>query len=344
MLRILGTLFLLLSLTAYSLGQSAGPQPVTSQSGGDFSQNPNAAKVPEGVILVKGAVASASDAVTPLPEGGGITGNAYDNPYFHLSYPVAPDWMEKFKGPPPSDSGHYVLAQFRPSETFKGAAKGTILVSAQDMFFTPATAGNAMELVQYSKDRLSPEYKVERQPTEVKIANHAFARFDYIAPAAGLHWYVLATEIRCHMVEFIFTSRDVKLLDNLIQGMDKMKLPDEANVISGTGGGLSPVCIKDYATGENVIQQVDPVLTDHRFNPMPVRIIIDKTGKVKHIHLISAFPEQAKSISDALLQWKFKPYLRNGQPVEVETGIMFGMGQSQQGPPAKSTAKTAVSN
>ena len=252
--------------------------------------------------------------------------------------------MEKFKGPPPSDSGHYVLAQFRPSETFKGAAKGTILVSAQDMFFTPATAGNAMELVQYSKDRLSPEYKVERQPTEVKIANHAFARFDYIAPAAGLHWYVLATEIRCHMVEFIFTSRDVKLLDNLIQGMDKMKLPDEANVISGTGGGLSPVCIKDYATGENVIQQVDPVLTDHRFNPMPVRIIIDKTGKVKHIHLISAFPEQAKSISDALLQWKFKPYLRNGQPVEVETGIMFGMGQSQQGPPAKSTAKTAVSN
>jgi hypothetical protein len=37
------------------------------------------------------------------------------------------------------------------------------------------------------------------------------------------------------------------------------------------------------------------------------------------------------------LQWKFKPYLQNGQPVEVETGIMFG--HSPQAP-----AKTTVTN
>jgi len=29
-------------------------------------------------------------------------------------------------------------------------------------------------------------------------------------------------------------------------------------------------------------------------------------------------------ISDALKQWKFQPYERNGQRFEVETGIMFG--------------------
>jgi protein TonB len=57
---------------------------------------------------------------------------------------------------------------------------------------------------------------------------------------------------------------------------------------------------------------------------VPVRITIDKEGKVKHIHFLSAFPDQAKAISDALLQWRFKRYLQNGQPVEVETGIMFG--------------------
>jgi hypothetical protein len=31
-----------------------------------------------------------------------------------------------------------------------------------------------------------------------------------------------------------------------------------------------------------------------------------------------------KAITDVLEQWKFKPYRRNGQLLEVETGILFG--------------------
>ncbi len=90
------------------------------------------------------------------------------------------------------------------------------------------------------------------------------------------------------------------------------------------GGNDIPVCVKDYASGENVISRVDPVFTEHRFNPVPVRIIIDKKGKVKHIHFLSAFPDQTKAVSDALGQWKFKPYVRDGRAVEVETGLIFG--------------------
>src|SRR5208282_2103847 len=72
------------------------------------------------------------------------------------------------------------------------------------------------------------------------------------------------------------------------------------------------------------IARVEPVFTEHRVNPVPVRVIIDREGKVKHIHFLSAFPDQAKAIADALGQWKFRRYLQHGQPVEVETGIMFG--------------------
>jgi len=101
-------------------------------------------------------------------------------------------------------------------------------------------------------------------------------------------------------------------------------LPAEAGPISGRGGGEVPVCIKDYASGENVTERVDPLFAERRFNAAPVRIIIDKQGKVKHIHFLSAFPDQVKAITDALFQWRFRPYLRDGKPVEVETGIMFG--------------------
>ena len=85
-----------------------------------------------------------------------------------------------------------------------------------------------------------------------------------------------------------------------------------------------PVCLKDFATPDTVLEREEPVFSQPRFNPVAVRIVIDQEGRVKHIHFLSAFPEQAKSISDALLQWRFKPYLLNGQPVEVETGLLFG--------------------
>jgi hypothetical protein len=110
----------------------------------------------------------------------------------------------------------------------------------------------------------------------------------------------------------------------LLLDLNKMKLPGEASPTWGRGGSGAPLCVSNYARNETLITRVEPVLTEHRFNPVPVRIIIDKQGKVKHIHFLSAFPDQAKAITDALGKWKFKPYLQDGHPVEVETGIMFG--------------------
>jgi hypothetical protein len=309
-----------------------------AQSAGDSSTNPQAMKVPTGVILVKGAWSSASDSVTPLPEGGKVANNVYSNQYFGLTYNLSPDWTEKYSGPPPSDSGYYVLAQIRPADTFKGASRGNILIAAQDMFFTLTPAKNALELTNYTKDNLISDNKVEEPPTVLRIANHSFVRFDYGSPVAELHWHVLATQIRCHVVQFIFTSRDTDLAEQLIREMNQIKLPAEAGATSGTGGGNVPTCIKDYASGENVLQSVDPIFAERRFNPVPVRITIDKKGRVKHIHFLSAFPDQAKAITDALFQWRFRPHLLDGKPVEVETGILFGRAPRPATPPSRNAA------
>ena len=273
---------------------------------------------------MKGAWASASDSVTPLPEGGSVAENAYTNKYFALTYVLPPGWTQKYYGPPPSDTGYYVLAQIRRGSTDQVTSGATILIAAQDLFFTLRPAANAFESLTYAEKALQVDYKVERSVTPVNIADHSFVRFDYFSPVAELHWYVLATQIRCHMVQFVFAGRDTKLMESLIQEMGKMKLPAEASPIMGTGGGDVPVCIKDYARSENVVERVDPVFIERRFNPIPVRIIVGKDGKVRHVHFVSAFPDQAKTITDVLAEWRFKPYLRDGRPTEVETGIMFG--------------------
>ena len=336
-LPVLVGLLMWVSLMGVCSGQAQEAPP----NGGDFSQQLHPSKkLPTDVILVKGAWASASDSVTPVPEGGKVTGNVYDNPYFGLDYTLSADWIRKYEGPPPSDSGYYVLAQLQPADTFKGPHRGSVLIAAEDLFFTPTRARNALELINFTRSNLQADYTVTRAPTQVRLAGHSFVRFDYVSQVAGLHWHVLATQIRCHLVQFVFTSRDTKLLESLIQDTNRMKLPDEAGLTQGTGGGAAPVCVRDYAREANIVQKVDPILTDRRFNPVPVRIIIDKEGRVKHIHFLSAFPDQSKGITEALLQWRFKPYLRDGQPVEVETGIMFGRVPHPSSAPATATAST----
>jgi len=331
---------LVLGLSIWSpvWGQNARLQSAP-RNGGDFSDNmlPQT-KVPAGVILVKGAWSSASDSVTPLPEGGNVFNNVFSDQYFGMTYSLPSDWTEKYKGPPPSDSGRYVLAEIRPANTSNESIRGSILITAQDMFFTPLPVANALELIDYTKDRLQADYRVELPPTEVEIASQSFRFFAYESPVAQLHWYVAATQIRCHTVEIVLTSRDTKLLERLMLDMNKMKLPAEASPTTGAGGGTVPVCIKDYARDENLTARVDPVFTEHRFNPVPVRIIIDREGKVRHIHFLSAFPDQAKAIADALGQWRFRRYLRDGQPAEVETGIMFGRAPYSTTHPARGRA------
>lgn len=330
-LCFLFTSALTLSLPFGAWSQSAASQLPTQpppKSGGDFASPAQPmTKVPQGVILVKGAWSSASDSATPVPEDGEVAANIFSNRYFGMTYALLPEWEEKYKGPPPSDGGRYVLLQLRQNDSFKGAARGNILITAQDMFFTPLPANNALDLVKYSKDHLQADYKIEMQPTPTIIAGRPFIFYAYWSPVAELHWYVMATEIRCHTVEIVLSSRDTKLLENLVLGLNRMNFTADSGA---GGGGADPVCLKDYARSENMTARVNPIFSEHKFNPVPVRVIIDKEGKVKHIHFLSAFPDQAKAITDAMNQWRFKPYLQNGQPVEVETGIMFGSGHHRR--------------
>lgn len=322
--RVLYFVLVVVSASLAAQGQAPSSNGGAKKSA-DLSQSRQSpGKVPTGTILVKGAWSSASDSVTPVPEAARVSEGFLSDPYFGLTYRLPKDWTQEYEGPPPSESGGYVLAQLGPPERDDRHTSASMLVTAQDMFFTSLPATNALELTAYTKNHLQADYKVESAPRLIKIADRSFSFFSYWSPVAELHWYVLAIQMRCHTVQFVLTSRDTKLLDRLVLDLNQMKLPPDVSATAGNGGGPFAVCIKDYARDENVIAQVNPMFSEHRFNPIPVRIIIDKQGKVKHIHFISAFPDQANAITEALKQWKFRPYVVDGKPVEVETGILFG--------------------
>jgi hypothetical protein len=268
--------------------------------------------VPQNVILVKGATPSASDSSTPVPEAGHVAAGRYRNAYFGLTYPIPAGWTEQPAGPPPSDSGSYVLTQFALYDPDQ-RLRAHVLMTAQDLFFSLAAAADAKDLVATARRGLETHYEIESGPDEVTMAGRKFHRLAYRAPRSGLQWRVLSTDTRCHALTFTFTGTDTAVLDAAERGLDAISLARTA-----------PACVDDYARGDNIVEQTDPSIDTHRYNTIPVRVIIDANGRVKHVHVLSAFPEQSQAIISALRTWRFKPYRVNGKAVTVETGVVFG--------------------
>ena len=49
--------------------------------------------------------------------------------------------------------------------------------------------------------------------------------------------------------------------------------------------------------------------------------VIDANGQITNLQLVSGHPMLVPAAIAAVKQWRYKPYLLNGQPVEVETTI-----------------------
>ncbi len=48
---------------------------------------------------------------------------------------------------------------------------------------------------------------------------------------------------------------------------------------------------------------------------------ISRDGDISAVKVLSGEPQLARAAVDAVKQWKYKPYLLNGSPVEIQTQV-----------------------
>lgn len=75
-----------------------------------------------------------------------------------------------------------------------------------------------------------------------------------------------------------------------------------------------------------LIKKVQPVYPPmaqqfHRQGSVQLLATINKSGDTSKVQILSGDPMLVRSAVDAVKQWKYRPYLLNGQPVEIETQI-----------------------
>ena len=54
---------------------------------------------------------------------------------------------------------------------------------------------------------------------------------------------------------------------------------------------------------------------------MVLRAIISREGTIENLQVLSGHPMLVKAALDAVRQWRYRPYMLNGEPVEVETQV-----------------------
>jgi protein TonB len=60
-----------------------------------------------------------------------------------------------------------------------------------------------------------------------------------------------------------------------------------------------------------------------------MKALINQTGDVVSLELISGHPMLAPAALDAVRQWKYRPYMLNGNAVEVETQVIVNFTLSE---------------
>jgi protein TonB len=52
-----------------------------------------------------------------------------------------------------------------------------------------------------------------------------------------------------------------------------------------------------------------------------LQAVISKDGTIENLHVVSGHPLLTQAALDAVKQWRYRPYILNGDPVEVETTV-----------------------
>ena len=87
-----------------------------------------------------------------------------------------------------------------------------------------------------------------------------------------------------------------------------------------------PVIVSRGVSEGLLIHQVKPTyphlaIITHTQGEVILQAVIGKDGSIQNLRVVSGHPMLIKAAVDAVQQWRYRPYLLNGEPVEVETQV-----------------------
>ena len=292
-------------------------------------------------------------------ETGGIANNVYTNECFGFSFAIPEGWQINTQLVGADARARHTtkgaLALLQIDQHKEGSFANTIALNAHD---ASVSASTAQEFVSnYARGHISSDRERResvRDTYSVGYAGKIFFRADNKQTMSGGHALYLAfvyTKFRGFYIgETLIAGSEggLELAANSLQGISfredepnskcVMRGDDSQNsggIIAGvigsvprqsTSGQPLRVRISEKVSQSLLITKLPPHYPEDarraRIQGMVVLTAwVDTNGDVEDVTLVSGHPLLAPAALEAVKQWKYKPYLLNGQPVKVETQV-----------------------
>ena len=184
-----------------------------------------------------------------------------------------------------------------------------------------------------------------------KLANTSFADYKQSLGKGGdLYLALVYTEVRGFFLGETLIAGSHEELDefaNSLKGMSfrddepaSCAMTEDGSTSTGTVGGAAGSVMDSSKSGKPLrirvsqgvslgllLKKVDPQYPEEARQgriqgQVVLQVQIDKNGDMRNVTLVSGHPLLAPPAIEAVKQWKYKPYLLEGQPVAVDTQVI----------------------
>ena len=266
---------------------------------------------------------------------------------FGLAYPLSNDWVratEMLRKKVESDNSPQnfdvlLAAVYVPKSNLSGTNPFFSVYAYRQ---PAADCKKSLEaMIAHSQDKKDrPEGGVE----EFSAAGRLYFRVNLARGVGGRHQCVICTAANGHLLVWNASAHNEKGLDAIVATLDSITpLPQRAtgssapSTRSAEGATEAAPSEPDAARPRRVnvssgvsagllVKKVAPIYpADARaafiYGTVVLQVVISETGDVTDLELVNGPIELAGSAVAAVRQWKYKPYLLNGQPVKCLTQI-----------------------
>jgi TonB family protein len=104
------------------------------------------------------------------------------------------------------------------------------------------------------------------------------------------------------------------------------RTPPQSLLTSAKDDATQPVMVPSRVADEYLVERVEPEYPEsareqHIQGPVVLVALVGKDGAVEKLSTVKGDSQLVDAATDAVRQWRFKPFFRNGSPEEFQTQI-----------------------
>jgi TonB family protein len=275
-------------------------------------------------------------------DNGVIANGIYSNECLGFSFPIPAGWEVNQGVTPNGEAKHLLgnsLALLSLRQLQGHSVVGMIILNAWEATRPDESAEDYVKNAVGTQVRSHADdanRELTRDAFDVEYGGRHFVRSDYktvLKNGSLLHLSYVYTRFRGYFIGETLALASPEGLDQSANFLATVSFQEDRVNLRCVAGQEQT---SEYPQRVRVLQGVETGLLVKKVPPaypenariariqgsVVLKALIDKDGNIEDLTLISGHPMLAPAAIEAVKQWKYKPYLLNGQPVKVETQIV----------------------